>query len=53
MNETNVHMDILFTSLTFTFNKMGHCVIALQYYTLKKKGNPVHGGLPGPVNQIN
>ena len=37
MKQTNMHVAILFTSLAFTFNKLGHCPMALQYYTLKTK----------------
>ena len=37
MKQTNMHVAILFTSLAFTFNKLGHCLMALQYYTLKTK----------------
>ena len=32
-----MHIAILFTSIVYTFNKLGHCPMALQYYTLKTK----------------
>ena len=35
MNQIVMHIAILFTSTAFTFNKLGHCPMALQYYTLK------------------
>ena len=35
MNQIYIHIAILFTSTAFTFNKMGQCPMALQYYTLK------------------
>ena len=31
-----MHIAILFTNLAFTFNKLGHCPMALQRYTLKR-----------------
>ena len=35
MNQIDMHIVILFTSAAFTFNKLGNCPMALQYYTLK------------------
>ena len=35
MNQIDMHIAILFTSTAFTFNELGHCPMALQYYTLK------------------
>ena len=32
-----MHITILFTSIDFTFNTLGHCPMALQCYTLKTK----------------
>ena len=33
----HVHIAILFTSIVFTFDKLGHCPMVLQYYTSKTK----------------
>ena len=32
----NIHIAILFTN-NFTLNKLGHCLMSLQYYTFKIK----------------
>ena len=31
-----MHTAILLVNLAFTFNTLGHCPMALQYYTLKE-----------------
>ena len=35
MNEANKLIAIFVTNLVFTFTKLSHCPMALQYYTLK------------------
>ena len=45
MNQTIMHIVILFISQAFTFNKLGHCHMGLQHYILKiTKDSPYTGG---------